>query len=59
MLHWWRHLDTTETLGSQHLGALLSNGVPGPFKQMDYRLLGVLTVGLSVAAGPGSQQSQG
>ena len=54
----WRHLDTTETLGSQHFGALVSNGVPGPFKQMDDRLLGVLTVGLSVCLDPGSYQGE-
>ena len=54
----WRHLDTTETLGSQHFGALVSNGVPGPFKQMDDRLLGVLTVGLSVGLDPGSHQGE-
>ena len=49
VLHGRRHLHTTEALRAENFGALVSHGVPGPFKQVNYRLLGVLTVGLSVA----------
>ena len=39
-----RHLDTTESLGTEDLDTLVSDGVPGPLEQVDDGLLLVLAV---------------
>merc|ERR1712227_1130947 len=50
----WRHLDTTEALGTEDLDTLVSDGIPGPLEQMDDGLLLVLAVGLSVVISSGN-----
>ncbi len=42
------HLDSTESLRSKEVFTFLSNGIPGPFKQLDQDLLAV-AIGLNVS----------